>query len=141
MEKKVLTFSIILFLIIGVLAGFSYYDISPNHSSKMDNVPLKSVSSVKKNLQVQNTTDGNPIHNAAIIYSDDFNGANDTNALKARGYKVYYRGSTAQGSAVWFQGNPAVFPAFNGPTNGYVGGNYQVIADPPGLGNIDSWLV
>ena len=40
------------------------------------------------------------------IYTDNFDGANDTTALKNRGYKVYYRGTGPQGTApIWFQGN------------------------------------
>jgi hypothetical protein len=73
------------------------------------------------------------------IYSDNFDGANDTTALKARGYKVYYRGAGPQGiAAVWFQGNPAVFVAYNGPSNGYVGSNYETVT---GANDIDNWLV
>ncbi|MFQ3598504.1 MAG: hypothetical protein SNJ66_09180, partial [Chloroherpetonaceae bacterium] len=51
------------------------------------------------------------------FYTDNFDGANDTTSLKNRGYKVYYRGTGPQGIApIWFQGNPAVFAAFNGPS-------------------------
>jgi len=67
------------------------------------------------------------------------NGANDTNALKARGYLVYYRGTGPQGtSATWFQGQPSKFPAYNGPQNGYVASDYNVVT---GQNNIDCWLV
>ena len=77
--------------------------------------------------------------NSTVIYSDDMNGANDTNALKARGYQVFYRGTGPQGtSAIWFQGNPVKFPAFNGPTSGYVASDYNVVT---GQNNIDCWLV
>lgn len=72
-------------------------------------------------------------------YIDDFDGANDTTALKARGYKVYYRGSSPAGTVpMWFQGNPSVFPALNGPPNGYVASNYETIDNN---GDIDNWLV
>mgnify|MGYP001770727008 CR=1 FL=1 len=72
-------------------------------------------------------------------YTDDFDGANDTTALKARGYKVYYRWSSPPGTvALWFQGNPSVFPALNGPPNGYVGSIHETIANN---GDIDNWLV
>ncbi len=140
MKRKTLVFSISMLLVIGVLAGFSYYDESPN-SSRIVDIPLKSVSPVEKKIQAPFITDANPVKNDAIIYTDNFDGPNDTISLKNRGYKVYYRGSVAQGISTWFQGVPANFPAFNGPTNGYVAANYQVIANPPGLGNIDSWLV
>jgi len=73
------------------------------------------------------------------IYTDNFDGANDTTALKNRGYKVYYRGTGPQGTApIWFQGNPSTFTAFNGPTNGYVASNYQTVT---GANTIDNWLV
>ncbi|MBK8551656.1 MAG: choice-of-anchor J domain-containing protein [Ignavibacteria bacterium] len=76
---------------------------------------------------------------ATVIYVDSLNGANDTVALNSRGYKVWYRGAGPQGvAATWFQGNPTVFSAFNGPTSGYVAANYQVVT---GTNNIDSWLV
>ncbi len=74
-----------------------------------------------------------------ILYTDDFNGANDTTSLKARGYKVWYRGTGPQGStATWYQGQDVVFPAYNGPTTGYVAANYNVVT---GTNTIDSWLV
>jgi hypothetical protein len=73
------------------------------------------------------------------FYTDNFDGANDTTALKNRGYKVYYRGTGPQGTAaIWFQGNPSAFPALNGPTNGYVASNYLSVT---GANTIDNWLV
>lgn len=76
---------------------------------------------------------------SVLIYSDDMNGANDTNSLKARGYKIFYRGTGPQGtSATWFQGQPSKFPAYNGPTNGYVASDYNVVT---GQNNIDCWLI
>jgi hypothetical protein len=74
------------------------------------------------------------------VYTDNMDGSNDTNALKARGYKVWYRGSGPQGlTATWFSpSSPPPFNAFNGPTTGYVAANYNVVT---GTNNIDSWLV
>jgi len=73
------------------------------------------------------------------IYVDDMDGANDTVALKARGYLPYYRGTGPQGvTATWYQGNTSVFLAYNGPDSGYVAANYNVVT---GQNNIDSWLV
>ncbi|MCX6161262.1 MAG: choice-of-anchor J domain-containing protein, partial [Ignavibacteriae bacterium] len=73
------------------------------------------------------------------IFTDNFNTGNDTTSLKARGYKPYYRGTGAQGTiATWYQGQIAVFNAFNGPDTGYVAANYSVVT---GANNIDSWLV
>ena len=66
------------------------------------------------------------------------NGANDTTSLHSRGYVTYYRGTGPQGTAAtWFQGNQTVFKAFNGPLNGYVAANYQVVT---GMNDIDSWV-
>ncbi|MGI8893379.1 MAG: choice-of-anchor J domain-containing protein [Bacteroidia bacterium] len=86
---------------------------------------------------------GNPttlqVNPLALIFQDDMDGTNDTTALKARGYKVYYRGTGPQGTAaIWFQGNPASFPAYSGPTNGYVGSNFNSVT---GTNTIDNWLV
>lgn len=79
------------------------------------------------------------VTNLPIIYTDNFDAANDTTALKARGYKVWYRGGGPQGPvATWFQGNSGVFAAYNGPSTGYVAANYQVVT---GTNDIDSWLV
>jgi len=76
---------------------------------------------------------------AAIIYSDNFDGLNDTTSLQARGYHVFYRGTGPQGTtATWFQGNPTVFNAYNGPTDGYVAANYNAVT---GLNDIDNWLI
>lgn len=109
---------------LGVILGFSIND-NPTGS------------------KTNTTTSGTPLINpptvAAAYYTDNFNGANDTTALKARGYKVWYRGGGPQGlTATWFQGNDAVFNAFEGPTTGYVACNYNVVT---GTNNIDSWLV
>lgn len=79
------------------------------------------------------------LHSFSAIYTDNMDGANDTNALKTRGYKVYYRGTGPQGlAATWFQGNSTVFAAYNGPATGYTAANFQVVT---GTNTIDSWLV
>ncbi len=79
------------------------------------------------------------ITDATVIYLDNMNGANDTASLKVRGYKVYNRGTSPQGtSATWFQGNPAFFNAYEGPTTGYVACNFRVASS---VSTIDSWLV
>ena len=76
---------------------------------------------------------------AGCIYSDNFNGLNDTTSLQARGYKTYYRGGGPQGTtAIWFQGNPSTFNSYNGPDSGYVASNYNSVTD---TNNIDNWLV
>jgi hypothetical protein len=83
--------------------------------------------------------DNSTMMNAAVIYLDNMNGANDTSALKSRGYKVYNRGTSPQGtSAIWFQGNTAFFNAYEGPTTGYVACNFRIASF---TSTIDSWLV
>jgi PKD repeat protein len=91
-------------------------------------------------LTVQQNGPGNSLLPLALIYHDDMDGANDTTALKARGYKVYYRGTGPQSTTtpIWFQGSPTSFPAYSGPTNGYVGSNYNSVT---GANTIDNWLV
>jgi hypothetical protein len=88
----------------------------------------------------QNTVNPAPIvSDLPVIYTDDFDGNNDTTALKTRGYKVWYRGGGPQGAtATWYQGQTVVFNAYNGPASGYVCANYSVVT---GANNIDSWLV
>lgn len=72
-------------------------------------------------------------------YIDNFNGPNDTTSLKARGYKVYFRGTGPVGTRpMWFQGLKGIFGAFNGPANGYVASNYETVT---GANTIDHWLV
>lgn len=73
----------------------------------------------------------------AVIYTDNFDGDNTVTGLQARGYKTY-NNSTTVGSTVWFQGNSTVFPAFNGPSTGYVGANFNATT---GANNIDVWMV
>ena len=83
---------------------------------------------------------GQPETDLVTIYSDDFDGANDSVALVGRGYEIY-RNGTSSGSALpftWFQGSPFVFSAFNGPDSGYVASNYQTAGN---AGDIDNWLV
>ncbi len=80
----------------------------------------------------------------AVLFSDDFNGPNDTNALKQRGYFVYRNGTGPPGvTAIWFQGIPAgpgsfTFNAFNGPPDGYVASDFACVQ---GSNVIDNWLV
>ena len=110
------------------IGGFVLLNQDPNGS--------KTISNNNDNVQVQPNLV--PSFNP-VIYEDHLDGANDTNALKSRGYKVWYRGTGPQGlTATWFQGNSSVFPAFEGPATGYVAANYNVVT---GANNIDSWLV
>lgn len=77
---------------------------------------------------------------SAVIFSDDMDALNDTTSLQGRGYFTYYRGTGAPGlTATWFQGNPVVFPDFNGvQPDGYVAANYNAVT---GTNTIDNWLV
>jgi hypothetical protein len=71
------------------------------------------------------------------VYTDNMDGDNTIAALQARGYLIY-NNSVPVGSLSWFQGNATVFPAFNGPTTGYVAANYNSTS---GAGTIDNWLI
>lgn len=81
---------------------------------------------------------------ASVLFTDDFDGANDTTSLKARGYLLYRNGTGPQGiAAIWFQGVPAgpgsfTFDAFNGPPYGYVASDYACAVQN---NVIDNWLV
>lgn len=129
MKNKVLPLVVILFVSLGIFLGFSIVDDDPNISRTQEPVQFESIP----------LTPPHYVAPDAIIFEDSLNGANDTTALKSRGYLPFYRGNGPQGTvATWFQGNSTVFPAFNGPTSGYVAANYQVVG---GANNIDSWLI
>lgn len=73
-------------------------------------------------------------------YIDNFDGANDSVALKSRGYKLR-RGALCGPPGTnngWFQGNSTVFSAYNGPATGYVAANYNTVS---GANTIDLWLI
>lgn len=77
---------------------------------------------------------------AAIIYSDNMDGSNDTLGLQARGYLTYFRG-TGQSlvNPYWMQGDIVnYFPAYNGPPAGYVASFYGCVTS---TNDIDNWLV
>ena len=81
-----------------------------------------------------------PYTNAIVKYVDSLNGANDTVALRTRGYipKRGPAGGPAGTSPNWFQGNSTVFAAFNGPATGYVAANFNNVT---GSNPIDLWLI
>jgi len=140
--KRIPHFLVVAVLLLGVFLGFNLNDKNPKEKnitgSKTKNSTKVSSDKVRSNTQVDGMGGVNQIFGTPY-YTDNFDGANDTTALKSRGYKVYYRGGGVQGAAAtWFQGNSGVFPAFNGPITGYVGANFQVVS---GTNNIDSWLV
>lgn len=128
MKTKLTIVLSVVVLVFGLLLGFVFED-PYGSKTKVTN----ETNTVQNN---SNTvyTDGTP------VYTDNFDGANDTVALKLRGYLPYYRGTGPQGlTATWFQPSASPpFPAFNGPTTGYVAANYNAVT---GANNIDSWLV
>jgi photosystem II stability/assembly factor-like uncharacterized protein len=114
-----------------VIVAFIGFNLSDPQGSKTSQTSSKSPI---VNYQAPYTSP-----NGVVVYADSLDGANDTTSLKARGYKPYYRGTGAQGTQpTWYQGQTAVFNAFQGPTTGYMAANYAVVS---GANNIDSWLV
>lgn len=81
-----------------------------------------------------------PQTNAVVKFVDSLNGANDTVALRSRGWipKRGPAGGPAGTSPNWFQGNSTVFNAFNGPATGYVAANFN---NTTGANPIDLWLI
>ncbi|QQS34836.1 MAG: DUF4397 domain-containing protein [Ignavibacteriales bacterium] len=76
------------------------------------------------------------LFDGSSLFFDNFNGDNTVTGLTGRGYVVLNQdgGGTAD---PFFQGNPTVLTAYEGPTNGYVASNYQ------GANGflIDQWLI
>ena len=72
-----------------------------------------------------------------LIFLDDMNRANSTDSLEARGWTVLDVDGGGIVSAFW-TGNPSVFPAYEGPAEGYVASNYN---GANALGVIDHWLI
>ncbi len=124
-RNKTILLSSIFVLMLGVTLGFIMQD--PFGSKTPANTEQKPYVSNGSGIQ----TDGTP------IYTDNFDGNNDTTALRSRGYLIYQM-STPRGTTFWFQGNATVFNAYNGPTTGYVGANFNATT---GVGQIDVWMV
>lgn len=61
----------------------------------------------------------------------------DITTLTAAGWTITNQ-STPVGTISWFQGSPAVFPAYNGADSSYIGVNFNSIA---GSGEISNWLI
>ena len=121
--KKIFSTVLVVVVALGLTLGFIMEDPFGSKSSS---------STIKQ-------TGNNPVHVSygTPVYTDNFDGANDTTALRTRGYLIY-QNSTPRGSTFWFQGNETVFPAYNGPTTGYVGANFNATT---GVGQIDVWMV
>lgn len=79
----------------------------------------------------------NSSSNAVLIFEDNMDGDNSVTGLQGRGYSPQ-NDSSPLGVTDWFQGNSAVFDAFNGPADGYAGANFNNTA---GTGTIDNWLM
>lgn len=73
------------------------------------------------------TSKGEPIKidrtESSVIFQDDFNGDNTETGLNNRGWITL--NVDGGGTTSWFQGNSTVFSAYEGPTDGYVGQNYN----------------
>lgn len=98
-------------------------------------------SSRTPNVQPMNVHDPIvPQTDAIVKFVDSLNGANDTVALRSRGYipKRGPAGGPAGSRPNWFQGDPVTFASFNGPTSGYVAGNFN---NTTGANPIDLWLI
>ena len=127
--NKILPSLVILIISLGIFLGFSVVEDNPNGSRRQEPIQFESIPLSSPHYVAPD----------AIIFEDSLDGANDTTALKSRGYLPFYRGTGPQGlTATWFQGNNTVFPSFNGPPTGYVAANYNVVT---GANNIDSWLI
>jgi len=74
---------------------------------------------------------------ANAIFVDDMNGDNTVAGIEARGW--FFDDVDGAGTTTTFQGNPAVFTAYEGPDDGYLGENYNG-AFGGGL-LIDQWLI
>jgi len=64
-------------------------------------------------------------------------GFEDITTLPGKGWFIQ-NNSTPPGTATWFQGNPTVFPAQAGPTNSYIGVNFD---SSTGSNTISNWLL
>jgi hypothetical protein len=130
--KKYLSVIILLIFAVIITAGFiidNPFGSKTKNKSELKNTYVNTVSKIQS-IGLNSPT-------GTALFTDNFDGANDTTSLKARGYIIYNRSATI-GSSSWFQGNINVFPSFNGPTTGYVGANYNAVIS---AGNIDLWLI
>ncbi|CAN5465098.1 hypothetical protein BH10BAC5_BH10BAC5_11850 [soil metagenome] len=125
MKTKITYSAILLVVSLGLFLGFNVGEGIYGTKSNNNTISTKYVS---QTYTVKNAT----------VYSDDFDGDNTVAGLQARGYKAI-NNSVPVGTTSWFQGNPAAFVAFNGPTSGYVGANFNNTTG--GTGIIDTWLI
>lgn len=139
-EVAILQWLILPFVFGLVLFGYTLSDVPTDSRRGESELPaflLESGTSFSKSKPLESDS-GNSLP-SIILYSENFNVANDTTSLKARGYKIYYRGTGPQGlTATWFQGSSIVFSSLNGPSTGYVAANFNAVTSS---NNIDNWLV
>lgn len=143
MKKKLLVYSTFLFLIIGVVLGFTSLNDNPKKSktpnSDRQESSIMTKESIRNPVMLTETDNfnGGPVQTDAAYYTDNFDGGNTVADLQARNYLVYLNGGPPGLTAAWFQGN-SVFAAFNGPSTGYVASNFNATT---GVNPIDNWLV
>ena len=148
MRKKFFIYTTFTFLIAGLILGFTNLNDKPvksidpesSRTAESKSIDSKKIIDLNKSNVFENDNNGGGFQTSGLpYYTDNFDNTNDTTSLKNRGYKVYYRGGGTQGiTATWFQGGNGGFSSYNGPANGFVAANYQVVS---GTNNIDSWLV
>lgn len=73
--------------------------------------------------------------NAQQVLTQNFNSL--SSAISANNW-IRTNNSSPVGTNSWFQGNPGVFPAFNGADSAYIAANYNSTA---GTGTISNWLI
>lgn len=76
--------------------------------------------------------------NAQIILTQNFNSTNSVFTNTPANTWGRINNSQQVGNSSWFIGNPAVFPAYNGPDSAYFAANYFSTL---GTGTISSWLI
>jgi len=77
-----------------------------------------------------------PVAGFTYQIQESFNGT-----IPPTGWSMQNNSSAPLGATTWFQGNPAVFPAFNGATNSYAASNFQATAGTAGTETISTWLI
>ncbi|MBS1516477.1 MAG: choice-of-anchor J domain-containing protein [Bacteroidetes bacterium] len=151
MKKKFSFLFVFAFLIASIILGFSMSNTNDekpnqrgaNYKSSSSNGLISDINRNDPHDQrgPRSLSSTPPVvtqENDATYYTDDFDGANDTTALRSRGYHFFYNGGPIGVTACWYQGTTVVFNAYNGPATGYVAANYNATT---GQNAIDNWLV
>jgi hypothetical protein len=133
MSKKFLLFSIFILVTVVLFAGFIKSDGNDPVKGKQNTDPKLVNYKFTPSIDYRSP-------NAILKYVDSLDGDNTLTGLAARHYLTYFNGTPPPGTtATWYQGDPVSigFPAYNGPTTGFVQSDYNSIV----AGNIDNWLV